>query len=210
MAGPDAHDHEGTSEHSHGTLRFLHADANDETTAYLRPLHPALADNLLYSRRFAKLNDAEKASLLESQRAVETYGAWSVGYHASGDICATCGTPTSAIFTDVFESGTLPYGAFIDEVPVHARKECIEGFAQKLPRRSPQALDKLRRESTRDRDRPGARMVQFFRHDVLAQPPFELEDWANSVAEANGGRLPKAQMRDVERLLHWVHHRLFH
>lgn len=206
MADPEAH----ADDHSHGTLRFLRADANDETTALLRPLHPSLADNLLYARRFETLNEAEKQALLDAQRAVEAYSAWSVGYHSNGDVCATCGTPTSPVFTDVFDSGALPYAAFIEEIPVHARKECLDGFGARLPRRSPQALDKLRRETTRDRDRPSPRMAQFFRHDVLAQPPFGLEDWADSVSEANGGKLEKAQMRDVERLLHWVHHRLFH
>lgn len=198
------------ADHEHAPLRFLKADADDETVASLRVLHPSLADNLLYARRFPSLTEDERKALVETQRAVETHAGWTPGYHAEGDKCATCGVPTHAIWMDVFDAGSLPYAAFIDDVPVHAREDCVEGFAAKLPRRSPQALDKLRRESTRDRDRPSARMTQFFRHDVLAHPPFELEDWANSVAEANQGKLDKATMRDVERLLHWAHHRMYH
>lgn len=198
------------ADHEHAPLRFLKADANDETLASLRVLHPALADNLLYARRFPDLTDEEKKALVETQRGVETHPAWTPGYHVDGDLCATCGTPTQALWSDVFDAGALAYGAFIDDVPVHARPECVGGFAAKVPRRSPQALDKLRRATTRDHSRPTARMTQFFRHDVFAHPPFELEDWANSVAEANQGRLDRGTMRDVERLLHWVHHRLYH
>lgn len=204
MADEDPH------EHAHGALRFLRSDADDETIASLRVLHPALADNLLYARRFPALNDDERKALAETQRAVETHEAWTPGYHSDGDLCATCGTPTSVLWMDVFDGGALPYAAFIEDVPVHAREACVKGFAAKLPRRSPQAIDRLRRESMKDRDRPGARMTQFFRHDVFAHPPFELEDWANSVAEANQKKLDRATVRDIERLLHWVHHRLFH
>ena len=202
----DEHSHA----HEHGALRFLKADADDETIASLRVLHPALADNLLYARRFPSLTDDEKKALAETQRAVETHGDWTPGYHAEGDLCATCGTPTHVLWNDVFEGGALPYAAFVSDVPVHAREECVRGFGAKLPRRSPQALDKLRRGATKDRDRPTAHMTQFFRHDVFAHPPFELEDWANSVAEANQGKLDRATMRDMERLMHWVHHRLYH
>lgn len=198
------------ADHSHGALRFLKADADDETVASLRVLHPSLADNLLYARRFPSLNDDEKKALVETQRAVETHGDWTPGYHSDGDLCATCGTPTHVLWNDVFENGALPYAAFVQDVPVHAREACVRGFGAKLPKRSPQALDKLRRETTKDRDRPTAHMTQFFRHDFLTHPPFELEDWANSVAEANGGRLDRATMRDMERLLHWAHHRLYH
>lgn len=201
-------DHE--HDHSHGTLKFLKTDVDDATVASLRVFHPALADNLLYARRFAELGDEDKRLLLETQRAVEMHTEWTPGYHAAGDMCAGCRTPTTALFADVFENGAIEYAGFVDDVPVHARQECLDALVAKLPRRSPQVMDKLRRESVRDRDRPPARMTQFFRHDVLAHPPFALEDWANSVAEANQGKLERSTMRDMERLLQYVHKRLYH
>lgn len=196
--------------HAHGALKLLKTDADDETIATLRVLHPALADNLLLSRRFPSLTDAEKEELAQLQVAVETHDAWSPGYHAPGDMCAGCGTPTRELFFDVFEQGALPYAAFWGDVPVHARKECLDKLVASAPRRAPQALDKLRRQHAKDLDRPTAHMSQFFRHDVLRHPPFELEDWANSVAGANDGKLDRQTARDIERLLAWVHQKLYH
>ena len=201
---------EPDEEHEHDALRFLKSDADEVTLGTLRVLHPYLADNLLLARRFDALNAEEKGLLEESQRAVEEHAAWMPGYHAQGDRCATCETPVPPLFSDRFESGSLPYGAFVDDIPVHARKECIEGFAARTGPRSPQARDRLRREFTLDRARPTARLTQFFRADALTRPPFGLEDWANSVAEANQGKLDKTTQRDIERLVRWVHKRLYH
>jgi hypothetical protein len=53
-------------------------------------------------------------------------------------------------------------------------------------------------------------MAMFFRHDLLAHPAFGLEDWGNSVVEANPGGLDKGTLRDIDRLIRWVHARLFH
>lgn len=205
-----AHEHDDEHDHRHGTLTFQKADATDDAIGAIRVLHPALADVLLLSRRFSDLGADEKAELERLQKAVELHPEWAPGYHAPGDMCATCGTPTHVLWDDVFEEGRLPYGAFIGDVPVHAKRECIDGFARVAPRRAPQIMDKLRRANAKDLDRPTAHMTQFFRHDVLAHPPFGLEDWANSVADANGGRLDRQTMRDIDRLIAWVHARLYH
>jgi hypothetical protein len=93
---------------------------------------------------------------------------------------------------------------------VHATPGCLGGFAKARPDLSPRAVDKARRELTKDLARPSAGMSQFFRHDVLLHPPFALEDWANSVVEANPQGLDKPTMKDMDRLMQWMHKRLFH
>jgi hypothetical protein len=192
-------------EHDHPQVRFVKTEVDPVTLGALRLLHPALADNLLLCQRFDALNEDEKRLLTESQAGVESFPAWTPGFHAAGDMCAACGTPVQPLFTDRFERGKLAYAAFVGDVPVHARKECIGSAPAPA---SPQARDQLRRRLTMDRARPSARMAQFFRADALAKPPFELEDWANGVAHAND--LDKATVREVERLLAWVHGKLFH
>jgi hypothetical protein len=204
----DEHDHD--HEHEHGVLHYEGAEVDEPTLTLIAGAHKALADNLVLSRRYATLKDADKELLTASQRDVEAFAAWTPGFHAPGDMCAVCESPVDPLFTDKFAEGRIPYAAFVDDVPVHMRKECLAGFAAKLPRRSPQALDQLRRATTTDRTRPSAKLTQFFRHDVLLHPPFTLEDWANSVAEANQGKLDRSTARDIERLLSWVHAKLFH
>src|SRR5439155_16385111 len=116
-------------------------------------------------------------------------------YHSDSDLCVVCGSPVPALFLDRFEGGqTLAYAPFVADVPVHARKECLERVGEKLGRRAPQQLDRLRREFTLERGRPSARMAQFFRADALSHPPFDLEEWANSLAEANRDKLDRAAM----------------
>lgn len=205
-----AHEPERDDAHEHGTLSYLGARIDDATLAQLREVHPDLAENLEATRRFADLaaEDREKAAL--SQRKVEGFHAWTPGYHAEGDRCGACGEPTAPLFFDRFERGELPYAAFVANVPVHPTRGCVAAFAKAHPRLSAQQVDRLRREFTREAARPTAALTQFFRHDLLSHPPFALEDWANSVADANGGRLDKGTVRDIERLLHWVHPRLFH
>lgn len=201
----DDHEHA----HSHGALAYLGADASDETIARLRATHPDLADNLELTRRFATLSAEEKERAVATQRKVEGHHAWLPGYHAPGDRCVACGKATMPLFTDKFESGALPYAAFVANLPVHAESACLAALAKSHPKPSPREVDRLRREFTKDVHRPSASMAMFFRHDVLAHPPFDIESWANSVAESNPN-LDKPTMRDMERLMHWTHHRLYH
>ena len=204
----EEHDHD----HDHGTLHYRGADVDDDGLARIRVTHPLLAEHLEAARSFPQEpTPEERAALAAGQdRAGEDEDAWTPGYHAEGDRCATCGEPTAALFADRFDEGALAYAAFRSGLPVHAQRACLDGFAAKRPNLSPRALDQARRELTRDLARPSPTVAMFFRHDLLAHPPFGLEDWANSVAEANEGKLGRATMRDIERLLHWVHHRLFH
>lgn len=203
MADEHAHDHE------HGKVGFERTESEEAAVTAIEATHPALARNLRLARRFSELGADEKAALASSQREVETFPAWTPGYHSEGDSCAACGKATSPLFRDITTSGALAYAAFVDDVPVHPTRACLDAFAAKFPKRAPMVLDKLRREHARDRTRPSARMSQFFRADLLERSPFGLEDWANSVAEANPA-LDKAARRDIERLLQFVHHRLFH
>lgn len=200
------HDHS----HDHGTLHYEGSETTEESLAALREQHPPLAALLELTNRYGSLTEEEKQKLPEMQRAVEHHLAWTPGYHAAGDKCATCGKPTTVLFTDRFQEGALPYGAFLSNLPVHAAQPCLDGFRAARPNLAPQALDRARRELVKDLNRPSAGMSQFFRHDLLAHPPFGLEDWANSVAAANPRGLDRATMRDIERLVHWVHGRLFH
>ncbi|MFA5862064.1 MAG: hypothetical protein WDA16_10260 [Candidatus Thermoplasmatota archaeon] len=207
----DDHEHDHDEEHEHGTLHFERSEVAQPTLTVIAALHPALADVLILAQRFDKLTEAEKADLASKQEAVEACVTWTPGFWAAGDMCAVCESPAPAIFEDRLVEGTLAYGAFIDDVPVHLRKDCIAGFAKKAPRRAPQTIDKLRRQYTRDRQaRPSARLTQFFRYDLLSRPPFSLEDWANSVADANAEKMGRSDARDIERLIQWVHKRLFH
>lgn len=203
-----AHDHEHG--HDHGVLHYKGVEVTEETLKELMALHPPLAANLGLARRLAELTDDERQRLPGIQREVETYPVWTPGYHAPGDRCATCGKETQPLFVDLFEEGTLPYGAFVATLPVHPTEACIGGFARVRPDTSPRALDMARRTLVKDLDRPSPTMSQFFRHDLFAHPPFALEDWANSVAAANKDRLDRATVRDMERLLVWVHGRLYH
>ena len=196
--------------HDHGQLHYEGSEVDDATLARLQELNPPLAESLAATRRWAELTDEEKKAQPEKQRAVEAFLGWTPGYHADGDRCAACGQPTTALFADRFQEGTFRYAAFIANLPVHATKECLDAFPKKRPDLSPRGVDRARRELTRDLNRPSAGMSQFFRHDVLEHPPFGLEDWANSVFEANPKGLDKVTVKDIERLMHWVHHRLFH
>lgn len=201
-----AHEHD----HDHGTLHFQGAEVAEETLKELLALHPALAANLAMARRFGELSEEEKQKLPGTQREVETYPLWTPGYHAPGDRCATCGRETTVLFTDRFQEGALPYGAFVATLPVHPTEACLSGFPKARPNLSPRAQDMARRELTKDMERPSPSMSQFFRHDVFAHPPFALEDWANSVAAANPKGLDRQTLKDMERLILWVHRRLFH
>lgn len=202
-----AEEHE--DEHDHGSLSFERCETEEAVATALDETHPALARNLRLARRFPELSEDEKKELNASQREVEAFAAWSPGYHSEGDTCAACGQPAPPLFRDITSRGALAYGAFVEDVPVHPTRACLDGFVKKHPKRAPQTLDRLRREHARDRTRPSARMSQFFRADLMERSPFGLEDWANSVGEANP-QMDKAGRRDVERLLHFVHHRLFH
>lgn len=201
------HDHD---QHDHGLIHYQGTDVDDAVLQELMGLHPSLAANLGLARRFGELTDEERPRLAETQREVEQYPLWMPGYHAPGDRCATCGGETTPLFTDRLQEGALPYAAFMGGLPVHATDACLGGFDAKHPNRAPRAMDMARRGLMKDFDRPSPSISQFFRHDLFAHPPFGLEDWANSVAEANPKGLDRATMRDMERLLAWVHRRLFH
>ncbi|MEA3201563.1 MAG: hypothetical protein QOE90_2991 [Thermoplasmata archaeon] len=207
MADEHEDDHD---EHDHGTLRFQGAEASDATVEALRATNPALAECLALTRRWGELTEEEKKAAPEIQRKVEHFGEWTPGYHSTGDLCATCGKPVEPLFRDRFEQGAVAYAAFVSNLPVHATPGCLGGFAKARPDLSPRAVDKARRELTKDLNRPSAGMSQFFRHDVLLHPPFALEDWANSVMEANPRGLDKPTMKDMDRLMQWMHKRLFH
>jgi hypothetical protein len=203
--GHDEHEH-----HDHGTLRYEGADVDDATLALLLDLNPALAENLTLTRGWSALSEEDRKRAPETQRKVEHFEGWTPGYHSPGDRCATCGKAVEPLFTDRFEAGVIAYAPFISNLPVHARKECLDGFRKARPNLAPRAVDLARRELTKDLARPSAGMSQFFRHDVLLHPPFSLTDWADSVMEANPQGLDKPTMKDMERLLQWIHGRLFH
>lgn len=207
MAADEAHDDH--DEHDHGTLTYLGSEVSDETLAHLRDVHPALAEALELTRDVPSMDDAAKERAILAQRKVEGHAQWLPGFHAPGDRCAACGKAMEPIFSDRFEQGTLAYTSFASSVPVHAEPTCLAAFSKKHPRPSPRDVDRLRREFTKEGSRPSPSMTMFFRHDLLAHPPFGLEDWANSVSEANPS-MDKAAMRDIERVLQWVHKRLFH
>lgn len=205
-----AHDHEDHDEHDHGKISFRGTEVTDGMIAQLRALHPALAENLESCAKWAQLSEEERKAIPSKQREVEHFSGWTPGFHSDGDRCATCGGTTLPLFTDRFEQGELRYAAFLYNLPVHATAACLEGFAKARRDVSPRGVDRARRELTKDLERPTASMAMFFRHDVLAHPPFALEDWANSVAEANPAGLDKATARDIDRLIRWVHARLYH
>lgn len=202
--------HDDEAGHDHGEIHYRGVEANAATIEALAPLHPRLAESLTLAARFRDLAPADKETLLAAHSDVETFPAWTPGFHARGDSCAGCGRPTSPLFQDVFDEGSLPYAAFVDDVPVHASPACIAAFRDANPRLAPQTLDKLRRKHAPEGARPSARLTQFFRGDLMRHPPFALEDWANSVADANAGKLDKHVMRDMERLLAWAHRALYH
>jgi hypothetical protein len=210
MAEEHADEHGDHGEHDHGTLTYQGAEVTDATLAQMRELHPTLAENLDLTKRFADLTPEEKEKATLTQRKVEGFATWTPGYHSAGDRCAACGKLTEPLFSDRFAQGVLSYGAFVANVPVHPTRECIAAFARANPIVSAQKVDRLRREFTKDTARPTASITQFFRHDVLTHPPFGLEDWANSVAAANEKGLDKGTMRDMERLMGFVHRKLFH
>lgn len=201
------HEHD---DHEHGELHYLSTEVTDGAIAQVRETHPALAEALDLSRRWATLTDDEKKSVPEKQVAVEQAEGWMPGYHSEGDKCATCGMPTLPLFADKLQEGELPYAAFLHGLPVHATKACLDGFFPKVRDVSPRGIDKARRGLMRDLERPTSKMSQFFRHDLFAHPPFNLEDWADSVASANPAGLGRQSMKDIDRLLRWVHQRLFH
>lgn len=206
-----ADEHDEHEHHDHGTLRFQGAQVDDATLAALRDVNPPLADNLALTRRWSELSEEERKQAPTMQRAVEHYTEWTPGYHAQGDKCATCGKAVDALFFDKFQDGRkLAYAAWVAGLPVHATRACLEGFRKARPDLSPRAVDAARRTLVKDQQRPSAGLSQFFRHDVLLHPPFGLEDWANSVAEANPQGLDRATVKDMDRLIHWVHGKLFH
>lgn len=204
------HAHEHDDEHEHEDVTFLTTDVTDGALAQIRGTHPALADLLDITRRWGQATDEEKKSAAEMQTKLETDGPWTPGYHAAGDRCAACGMPTLALYADKFQEGELPYAAFARGLPIHATRDCLDKLATVRKDTSPRGLDKARRETMRDHERPTPRMTQFFRHDLLSQPPFALDDWANSVAEANPDGIDKQSFRDIEKLARWVHGKLFH
>lgn len=201
-----AHEHG----HDHGELHYEGAEVSDDALEAIRATHARLAEALSLTRRWRELDEAQRKAAVEAQSAVERVEAWMPGFHATGDRCAVCGAATSRLFADRFKEGELPYAAFVRGLPVHATPSCLEAFGKTPRDLSMRGLDRARRELMRDLERPLPRLVQFFRHDVLAHPPFGLEDWGNSVADAQPGGLDRAAMRDIERLLRWVHARLFH
>lgn len=203
------HDHDD-HEHDHGTIRFTGTDVTDGTLAQIRETNAPLAECLELTRRWSALSEDEKKSAPEKQNAVEMHDGWMPGYHAEFDRCATCGQPTLPLFTDRFGDGEIAHAAFLRGLPVHATRACLDGFAKTRPDASPRGLDKARRELMRDLDRPAPKMTQFFRHDLLAHPPFSLEDWGDSVAEAQRTGLDKGSMREIEKLMRYLHRRLFH
>lgn len=198
-----AHEHH----HHHGELHYIGADVAPPTLETLRAARPELARNLELCARFADLTTEEKAELLVAQTQVEQSVSWVPGYHSPGDSCVSCGAGTVALFADRYEEGELPYAAFLGGLPVHPTEACLAKAPRGL---APNKLDQARRKVMKDLNRPSPGMSMFFRHDVLAHPPFGLEDWANSVAEQNDGKLDRATMRDMDRLLSWVHARLYH
>lgn len=202
--------HEHAHDHDHEQIFFLSTEVTDGALAQIRETHPALADALELTRRWGQLADDEKKSAPEKQRLVENADLWMPGYHAEGDRCATCGQPTLPLFADRFQEGEIPYAAFVRGLPVHATRACLDGFAVARKDLSPRGLDKARRGTMRDLERPSPKLTQFFRHDVLAHPPFGLEDWATSVVEANAEGVDRKAMNDIERLARWLHQRLFH
>lgn len=151
-----------------------------------------------------------KYARTEPADALDAHKEWSFGYHAEGDKCVGCGQATSVVFKDILDPGEIPYAAFVDDLPIHPRPECLLALQARGIRRSPQALDKLRRGLIKDVTRPTPAMAWFFRGDLVARSPFALEDWADSVAESNPEKLDKHTTRDIERLLSWLHQRLFH
>ena len=204
------HEHDEEHEHEHGTLHFAGTEVSDGELAQLGETHAPLVECLTLTRKWGTLGDEEKKAAPEKQDAVEKHAAWTPGYHAEGDRCATCGLPTLPLFTDRLDEGELAYAAFVRGLPVHPTVACLDGFAKARPDASPRGIDRARRETMRDLDRPAPKMTQFFRHDLLAHPPFGLEDWANSVAEAQRYGMDKASMREIEKLVRYLHQRLFH
>ena len=202
-----AHDHE---HHEHEDVHFLHTEVTDGALAQIRETHPDLADLLDITRRWGQTSDEEKKAAAEKQQTIEKADPWVPGFHAAGDKCASCGMATLPLFTDKYQEGELPFAAFRRGLPVHATRDCLGRYDSVRKDQSPRGFDKARRETMRDLDRPSPRMSQFFRHDVLSQPPFGLEDWGNSVIEANPDGLDKKAMHDVERCARWVHQNLFH
>lgn len=205
-----AHAHEHGEDHEHEDVTFLTTEITDSTLAQIRASHPALADLLDVTRRWGQATDDEKKSAAELQTRLETEGPWTAGYHAEGDRCAACAMPTLPLFADKFQEGELPYAAFVRALPVHATRECLDRLPVVRKDLSPRGLDKARRETMRDLERPSPRMTQFFRHDLLSQPPFALDDWAESILKANPDGVDKQSFRDIEKLARWVHGRLFH
>lgn len=197
-------------DHDHGELHFLHTEVSDGTLAQVRESHAPLADVLDLTRRWATLTDDEKKDAATKQELVEKHPGWMPGYHAEGDRCGTCRMPTLPLFTDKLQEGDLVYGAFLSGLPVHPTAACLDGFDAAQPDTSPRGLDQARRGLVREMERPSPRMAQFLRHDLLAHPPFGLEDWTNSVAAANPQGLSRTSRKDMERLVRYVHERLFH
>lgn len=205
-----AHAHEHGPDHEHEDLTFLMTEVTDGALAQIRETHAPLADLLDITRRWGQASDEEKKSAAELQQKIENEGPWTAGYHAAGDRCGACGMPTLALYADKFQEGELPYAAFLSSLPVHATKACLDKFPTARKDVSPRGLDKARRETMRDLERPSPRITQFFRHDLLSQPPFALDDWAESVIKANPDGIDRQALRDIEKLARWVHGRLFH
>jgi len=202
------HDH-----HHHAPVSFRHVRIDDAALALIRTTRSALGDLLADIREAPaegeEHDEATREALGKAHAAADEDALWVLGYHAAGDKCLVCGEATSALFDDVFAEGTLPWAAFVSGLPVHPQAACLAAVDEALPDRSPRGIDRRRRELMVDLDRPSPAMATFFRTDTLAHASFDLEDWANSVAEANP-KMARSMARDIERQLHWVHDALYH
>lgn len=203
-------EHDQGHDHDHGNLNYGSAEVEDAVLERLKTTHPALAENLSLAKRYAELDDKERARLVETQDEMEKTAGWKPGYHAEGDKCGGCGKEVEPLFHDVFaEGGRLSYAPLLHEIPVHDDESCVTALQGKIPRPAPMILDRIRRATMAEGGRASAKMAMFLRHDIFAHPPFGLEDWANSVADANP-KMDRATRNDMERVLRWVHGRLFH
>jgi len=204
-----AHDHDH-EDHEHADLVFERVEAEDADVETLKPLQPHLAVTLMLGRRAKELNEEEKKAFIENaEKALE--GAFVAGFHAEGDTCAACGEPTRALFKDVFEGGaSLEYAVFASELPVHPT--CAADLVAEHPKLAKRDHDRLRREHLGEMGaRPSPEMATFFRRDLVAHPSLDVHAWVESVWRENRevSDNPRAFSRDLQRLLDYVHDRVF-
>lgn len=205
-----AHDHaHDDDEHDHDhSVALEGTDVDDETLKLLDVANPNLSEILSLTRRLSELTEAEKEDAARLHTSLEEEGPWVPGFHAEGDLCAVCEESVPALFSDRMKDGAepIPYSAFAADLPVHVA--CIPKFDEKYPRLAPRVLDQARRKLMRDLDRPTASMAAYFRTDLLRHDGFDLEEWADSVFEANEDEMTRGLQRDVEKCIRWVHHRI--